>query len=116
MTDVTQATEQLLEAMRQTDEYRRYAAAKQTVAADAEQSALLRRFLRAQTAVQMAALSGAEAREADVTAFEALSALVYASDELTEFLLAQMSVQQLVAKTMERVTREVGLEIELPEC
>ena len=116
MMELERATEQLLDALRQTEEYTRYAGLKQSVMADAENRALLKRFLRAQTAVQMSALSGTQASDEDTNAFEALSALVYASDELTDFLLSQMRVQQLVAHTMQRVTQEVGLEIELPEC
>ena len=60
-----------------------------------------------------AALSGSEPREEDTRAFEQLSALLYESEEASEYLLAQMKVQQLVAQMMEKITREAGLDIPL---
>ena len=63
----------------------------------------------------MAALAGSDPRDEDAAEFERLSTLLYQSEELTDFLLARMRVQRLVASTMERLTREVGLDIELPE-
>ena len=61
----------------------------------------------------MAALSGSEPREEDTRAFEQLSALLYESEEASEYLLAQMKVQQLVAQLLEKITREAGLDIPL---
>lgn len=113
-TAVAQATDQLLQALRGTDAFIRYASLKESVMADEMNRRLLKRFTRAQSALQMAAMAGGEPREEDAGEFEKLSALVYQSEELTEYLLAQMRVQQLVAETMDRLTREVGLDVELP--
>ena len=112
---VVQATDQLLDALRATEAFTRYAALKQSVMADDVNRRLLERFTRAQTALQMAAIAGSEPRAEDASDYERLSALLYQSEELTDYLLSQMRVQQLVASTMERLTREVGLDIELPE-
>ena len=38
---------------------------------------------------------------------------MYDSEEASEYLLAQMKVQQLVAQLMEKITREAGLDIPL---
>ncbi|MEG0270106.1 MAG: YlbF family regulator [Clostridia bacterium] len=113
--EVTQATNQLLEALRGTDDFIRYSALKASVMGDDVNRRLLERFTRVQTALQMAALAGSEPRPEDASDYERLSALLYESEELTEYLLSQMRVQQLVASTMERLTHEVGLDIELPE-
>ncbi|MEG0741783.1 MAG: YlbF family regulator [Clostridia bacterium] len=112
---IEQAADRLLSALRQTDEFSRYQALKQAVMTDEVNSALLKRFAHAQTALQMAALAGTEPREADTAEFEKLSTLLYDSDELSDYLLAQMRAQQLLGETMERLTREVDLSIELPE-
>ena len=48
--------------------------------------------------------------------FEKLSTLLYQSEEVTDYLLAQMRMQQLVASTMERITREAGIQFEIPEA
>lgn len=111
---LTQATDALLSALCQTEEFRRYTALKESVMADEGQKALLRRFTSVQTTLQMAALAGAEAKEEDTSAFERLSALIYANGELTDYLLAQMKVQQLAAGVMEKITQAVGLDIPLP--
>ena len=103
----------LLSALHETESWKRYAALRESVMADEGTAALLRRFAAAQSALQMAALSGSEPREEDTRAFEQLSALLYESEEASEYLLAQMKVQQLVAQLMEKITREAGLDIPL---
>lgn len=116
MPSVEQAAEALLEAIKGTEEYIGYDALRRLVAEDEGASALLRRFLSAQQAVQMSALAGREPREEDVAAFEGLSELLYQNDALSEYLLARMRVQQLVAGTMSRITAAVNLEVDIPEC
>ncbi len=113
---VDRAADQLLTALRQTDAFVQYEALKQTVMADELNRRLLARFTRAQTALQMAAMAGSEPREEDAEAFERLSALLYQSEDVTEFLLAQMRVQQMVAETLERLTREVGISVDIKEA
>ena len=77
---------------------------------------LLRRFSRAQSALQLSTMAGTEPREEDAAEFERLSTLLYESSEVTDYLLAQMKVQQLVAATMERITREAGIQVDIPEA
>ena len=110
---MARAAEELLNALHETDSWKKYDALKQNVMTDEGTAALLRRFAAAQSALQMAALSGAEPREEDAQAFEQLSALLYANDEASDYLLAQMKVQQTVAQVLEKITREAGLDIPL---
>ena len=104
--NLRRAANELLSALYETESWKRYAALRESVMADEGTAALLRRFAAAQSALQMAALSGGEP-------FEQLSALLYESEEASEYLLAQMKVQQLVAQLMEKITREAGLDIPL---
>ena len=115
-TEVSQAADALLEALRQTEAFQTYDALKETVMADEVNRRLLERFMRAQSALQMAAMAGSEPREEDASEFEKLSALLYQSPEVTAFLLAQMRVQQLVAQTMSRITGEAGISIDIREA
>ena len=115
-TEVAQAAEALLDALRNTDTFREYEELKKTVMADDVNRRLLDRFMRAQSALQMAAMAGSEPREEDTAEFEKLSALLYQSPEVTDFLLAQMIVQQLVAQTMSRITGEAGISIDIREA
>ena len=114
--NLRRAADELLSALHATESWKRYAALRESVMADEGTAALLRRLtpvFAVLTALQMAALSGSEPREEDTRAFEQLSALLYESEEASEYLLAQMKVQQLVAQLMEKITREAGLDIPL---
>lgn len=112
---VDQATAQLLKAIRETDTYTSYIQLKESVLSDAVNQMLLERFVRAQSQLQLAAFAGVAASDEDTANFEYLSGLVYQSEEMTDYLLAQMRVQQLVAKTMSTISQEVGLDVNLPE-
>ena len=114
--EVAKAADALLEALQQTDAFQTYETLKQTVMADDINRRLLERFMRVQSALQMAAVAGSEPREEDTAEFEKLSALLYQSPEVTDFLLAQMRVQQLVAQTMSRITSEAGISIDIREA
>jgi cell fate (sporulation/competence/biofilm development) regulator YlbF (YheA/YmcA/DUF963 family) len=109
--EVNQAADRLISAIRETETYREYHNLRQGVMADAESRALLRRYSQAQSGLQMAALAGMEPRQEDVDAFERLSTLLYTDDLLTDYLLAQMKVQKLVAELLERITQDVGLDV-----
>ena len=114
--EVAQAADALLDALRRTQTFQTYEELKKSVMADEVNRRLLERFMRAQSALQMAAMAGSEPREEDTAEFEKLSALLYQSPEVTDFLLAQMRVQQLVAQTMSRITGEAGISIDIREA
>jgi len=114
--EVSRAADALLEALRATETFQTYDALKQTVMADDVNRRLLDRFMRAQSSLQMAAMAGSDPREEDTAEFEKLSALLYQSPEVTDFLLAQMRVQQLVAQTLSRITGEAGIHIDIREA
>jgi len=114
--EVAQAADALLDALRHTETFQTYEELKKNVMADEVNRRLLDRFMRAQSALQMAAMAGSDPREEDTAEFEKLSALLYQSPEVTDFLLSQMRVQQLVAQTMSRITGEVGISIDIREA
>jgi len=114
--EVAQAADALLTALRHTETFQTYEELKKSVMADEVNRRLLDRFMRAQSALQMAAMAGSDPREEDTAEFEKLSALLYQSPEVTDFLLSQMKVQQLVAQTMSRITGEAGISIDIREA
>ena len=114
--EVTRAADQLLDALKHTEAFEEYDALRRIVMADEVNCRLLERLSKAQSALQMAAMAGSEPREDDTAEFEKLSALLYQSPEVTDFLLAQMRVQQLVAQTMSRITGEAGISIDIREA
>ena len=109
------AIDQLIDAFRDTEDYRRYQELKEIVLADEASCALLRRFKSAQTALQLAAMAGREPSEEDAAAFEGLSGLLYANPDTADYLLAQMRLEQQVAQVMQRLTNAAGLDLSLPE-
>lgn len=109
--DVRLAADRLSEAIKETESYQTYAALRENVLSDAENRALLKRFYSAQTALQMTSLAGKQPTEEEQTQFERISQLMYSSDELTDYLLAQMKVQKMVAELLEHITRDVGLDL-----
>ena len=114
--EVATAADALLDALKATEAFQTYMALQESVMADEVNLRLLRRFSRAQSALQLSAMAGTEPREEDAAEFERLSTLLYESSEVTDYLLAQMKVQQLVAATMERITREAGIQVDIPEA
>lgn len=115
MTMLDEAIDRLADALKETEDYRTYSDLRQTVLADEASAALLRRYQSAQTALQLDALAGKEPSPEDITAFEGLSALLYANPDTADYLLSQMRMQQLVAQVMKRLTSAAGLELTLPE-
>jgi len=114
--EVVKAADALLDAMRRTPAFQEYERLKENVMADEVNRRLLDRFMRAQAALQMAAMAGSEPRAEDAAEFEKLSALLYQSPEVTDYLLAQMKVQQMVAQTLSRITDEAGISIDIKEA
>ncbi len=114
--EVSRAADALLDALAHTPAFEEYNALRQSVMADEVNRRLLNRFARAQSALQLSAMAGSEPREEDTAELEKLSALLYENAEITDYLLAQMKVQQLVAATMEKLTREAGIQIDIPEA
>ncbi len=114
--EVSRAAEALLDALKHTKAFEEYDALRSRVMADEVNRRLLERFSRAQSALQLSAMAGSEPKEEDAAEFEKLSALLYENAEITDYLLSQMKVQQLVAATMEKLTREAGIQVDLPEA
>lgn len=113
--EVMQAADQLLNALKRTDAFMEYETLKKSVMADEVNRRLLDRFMRAQSALQMAAMAGHDPKPEDESEFEKLSALLYQSPEVTDYLLSQMKVQQLVAQTLGRITEAAGISFDIKE-
>lgn len=115
MTTLEEAINRLAEALKETEDYRDYQELREIVLADEASAALLRRYRSAQTALQLDALAGKEPSPEDVTAFEGLSAMLYANPDTADYLLLQMRMQQLVADIMKQLTTAAQLDMTLPE-
>ncbi|MDD3410708.1 MAG: YlbF family regulator [Eubacteriales bacterium] len=110
----SQATRQLAQAIRESEEYKQYKALKDAVMESETNRALLKEYQRTQTTLQMAAVAGKEAAEDDVQKFQRLSSLLYMNSEVAQYLLAQMRMQQMTAEVFQSVAKAAELDIEVP--
>lgn len=104
----------LAEEIRQSEEYRTYHGLKETVMADETQAALIREYRKMQIGIQMNLMAGQQSDPEKMQRFSALTALLYAKGEVSQFLLAEIRLQQMMADLMKIITEATGLEIQLP--
>lgn len=104
----------LAEEIRQSEEYRTYHGLKETVMADETQAALIREYRKMQIGIQMNLMAGQQNDPEEMQRFSALTALLYAKPEVSQFLLAEIRLQQTMADLMKIITEATGLDIQLP--
>jgi len=104
----------LAEEIRQSEEYRTYHGLKETVMADETQAALIKEYRKMQIGIQMNLMAGQQNDPEEMQRFSALTALLYAKPEVSQFLLAEIRLQQTMADLMKIITEATGLDIQLP--
>ena len=108
------AAYRLADEIRQSEEYRTYHELKNSVMADETLAALIREYRRMQVSIQMNMMAGQQNDPEEMQRFNALSSLLFAKPEVSQFLLAEMRLQQAMADIMKIVTEATGLDIQLP--
>jgi cell fate (sporulation/competence/biofilm development) regulator YlbF (YheA/YmcA/DUF963 family) len=108
------AAYRLADEIRASEEYRTYHALKESVMGDETVAALIREYRKMQISLQMNVMAGKENDPEEVQRFSALSGLLFAKQEVSQFLLAEMRLQQAMADIMKIVTDAAGLELQLP--
>jgi cell fate (sporulation/competence/biofilm development) regulator YlbF (YheA/YmcA/DUF963 family) len=108
------ATEQLTGAIRESEEYRMYKALRDAVMESETNRALLKEYQRTQTRLQMVAVAGKDADSADVERFNKLSSLLYMNNDMAQYLMAQMRLQQLTGEIFQSVAKAAELDLDLP--
>ena len=81
---------------------------------DATNRALLMEYKKAQSVLQVAAISGRNADEETVRRFSQLSDLLYMNHEVAQYLLAQLRMQKVAGEICQRIMDAAGLEVQLP--
>ena len=108
------AAYRLADEIRRSEEYTTYHGLKDSVMADETVAALIREYRRMQTAMQMSMLAGNQADPEETQRFNTLTALLFGKPEVSQFLLAEIRLQQTLADIMKIITEATGLEIQLP--
>ena len=108
------AAYRLAEEIKQSDEYRTYHQLKDTVMSDETQAALIREFQKLQVALQMNMITGRQNDPEEVSRFSALTTLLMSKQEISQYLMSEIQLQQTVADIMKIVTEAAGLDVQLP--
>ena len=104
----------LAQDIRQSEEYQTYHALKETVMADETTAALIKEYKKLQVKLQMAAVSGVQADSDDMQRFQGITSLLFTKPEVSQYMLAEMRLQQAVADIFRIVTEAADIDMGLP--
>ena len=100
--------------IRQSEEYQTYHRLKDDVMADETVAALIREYKKLQLSLQLAAMSGQQPDSDDMQRFSGISALLFGKTEVSQYLLAEMRLQQAMADIFKILTDAADLDVQLP--
>ena len=104
----------LAQDIRNSEEYRTYHELKDSVMGDETTAALIREYRKLQMTLQMSAVSGQAADDEDMQRFSGISTLLFSKQEVSNFLLAEMRLQQAMADIFKIVTEAADLDLNIP--
>lgn len=96
------------------EEYHTYHTLREEVMADDTVAALIREYKKLQMSLQMAAVAGQQPDGEDMQRFSGISALLFAKPEVSQYLLAEMRLQQAMADIFKILTDAADLDMGLP--
>ena len=108
------STHRLAQEIRDSEEYRTYHELKESVMSDETTAALIREYRKLQMKLQMAAAGGQTPDAEDMQRFSGISTLLFSKQEVSNYLLAEMRLQQALADIFRIVTEAAGVETVIP--
>ena len=108
------STHRLAQEIRDSEEYRTYHELKESVMNDETTAALIREYRKLQMKLQMAAAGGQTPDAEDMQRFSGISTLLFSKQEVSNYLLAEMRLQQALADIFRIVTEAADLDISIP--
>ena len=108
------STHRLAQEIRDSEEYRTYHELKESVMSDETTAALIREYRKLQMKLQMAAAGGQTPDPEDMQRFSGISTLLFSKQEVSNYLLAEMRLQQALADIFRIVTEAADLDISIP--
>ena len=108
------STYKLAQDIRDSEEYKTYHELKESVMGDETTAALIREYRKLQLTLQMAAVSGQTADSEDMQRFSGISTLLFSKQEVSNFLLAEIRMQQTLADIFKIVTEAADVEMPIP--
>lgn len=104
----------LADAIRHSEEYQTYHGLKDSVMSDETTAALIKEYKKLQMTLQMAMMSGQKAADEDMQRFQGISTLLFANQEVSQYLLAEMRLQQAMADIFKIITQAADIDIGIP--
>ena len=104
----------LAQDIRQSEEYQTYHGLKDEVMADETTAALIREYKKLQISLQMAAMTGQQPDSEDMQRFSGISSLLFTKPEVSQYLLSEMRMQQMMADIFKILTEAADIDMELP--
>ena len=108
------AAHNLARAIRDSEEYRTYHGLKDEVMADETTAALIKEYKKLQVTLQMAAMSGQEPDSTDMQRFSGITTLLFANQDVSQYLLAEMRLQQALADIFKIITDAADIDLGIP--
>jgi len=108
------STYRLAQDIRDSEEYKTYHELKESVMADETTAALIREYRKLQISIQMSAMGGGQVSQEDTQRFSGISTLLFSKPEVSQFLLAEMRLQQALADIFKIVTEAADVEMGIP--
>lgn len=104
----------LAREIKSSDEYREYSRLKDIVEESDTSRALLKEYKRLQMMVQMAAMAQSSLPQEDMNRFSQMSSLLYAGTDTSQYLMAEMRLQQMMGDIFAILTKASGLNLDIP--
>ena len=108
------STHRLAQEIRDSEEYRTYHELKESVMSDETTAALIREYRKLQMKLQMAAAGGQTPDAEDMQRFSGISTLLFSKQEVSNYLLAEMRLQQALADIFKILTEAADVDVGIP--
>ena len=108
------STHRLAQEIRDSEEYRTYHELKESVMSDETTAALIREYRKLQMKLQMAAAGGQTPDAEDMQRFSGISTLLFSKQEVSNYLLAEMRLQQALADIFRILTEAADVDMAVP--
>ena len=108
------AVHALAAQLSQSSEVLEYKRLKDLVEESDTTRALIKEYKRLQVAVQMAAMSGQSVPGEEMSRFQSISTLLYSGTDTSQYLLAEMRMQQALADIYNIIAKAAGIQLDLP--
>ena len=108
------STYKLAQDIRDSEEYKTYHELKDSVMNDETTAALIKEYRKLQMMLQMSAISGQSADADIMQRFSGLSTLLFSKEEVSNYLMAEMRLQQMMADIFKIVTEAADVDVAVP--